>query len=379
MWIIKDESDYKELNKSGRSITYVSATCSLCNNEYSRVNKDNIKSGKTKCCRSCSAKNRVKHSPVGNQYGRYIAVKEISRNSLNKRMFEVFCTVCSQIIECELQSLLTDEYHRCLCYGESKRMAETKSLLEDSIDAYYWVGFLMADGHIGANNRIRLTLSDKDEQHLIKFNSFVNGSIPISRTRETFVTVSMMDNDYLPKLREKFNIDSRKTYNPCNIKGIDNDSLFLALVVGFIDGDGCIKKLHRRKDSSICIKIHANWIDNLNYMSSRIYNIFNLGESQKATITNSGYAYINFSNHKVVHALKRFVDSELSDVVLRRKWDLIDLSAGLRYDISSERKNRTKEMLSQGLSVSQIANVLGVSVSRISNIKKEFLVKGEVF
>ena len=45
----------------------------------------------------------------------------------------------------------------------------------------YWLGFIYADGYISkTENCIRITLSDKDEKHLLKFKEDIESESPIT-------------------------------------------------------------------------------------------------------------------------------------------------------------------------------------------------------
>lgn len=48
-----------------------------------------------------------------------------------------------------------------------------EKLLLDVPETYYWIGFILADGHISKNNRLVVTLSVKDKNHLIKLQKYL--------------------------------------------------------------------------------------------------------------------------------------------------------------------------------------------------------------
>ena len=50
-------------------------------------------------------------------------------------------------------------------------------LLEEKNEIYYWLGFLMADGHFSKLNDIKLAVSAKDLNHLEKFGKLINANI----------------------------------------------------------------------------------------------------------------------------------------------------------------------------------------------------------
>ena len=71
--------------------------------------------------------------------------------------------------------------------SESIRLCKSKARIYDDAldwllpDALYWIGFLYADGHIekSPRQRISLTLSEMDKEHLVKYSKFFGTNIPI--------------------------------------------------------------------------------------------------------------------------------------------------------------------------------------------------------
>lgn len=135
----------------------------------------------------------------------------------------------------------------------------------------------MADGCFTAR-RLHLGVAKKDLKHLKKFMNFVNSKNTITKTvgctktihyRLTITCVKV-----ITELRKKFNISNRKTYEPCDIKSIKNPELLFSLIVGFLDGDGCVSK-RPTNCYSISFVGHMNWLDNFCFMKAFVYNYFN--------------------------------------------------------------------------------------------------------
>jgi hypothetical protein len=53
--------------------------------------------------------------------------------------------------------------------SDFQRESNMKILLKDVTKSFYWIGFLIADGYINKSIRLKLTVSIKDLNHLIKF------------------------------------------------------------------------------------------------------------------------------------------------------------------------------------------------------------------
>jgi hypothetical protein len=208
-------------------------------------------------------------------------------------------------------------------------------LLGNTNEAYYWMGFLYADGYFNHDtNRVKLTLNEKDRNHLEKFARYISCENVCDYTWSGDRKVSevrVMDRFVFPRIVEKFLLKPKKTYNPPdNLLFLDTDEKFVAFFVGFIDADGYIKKESRPKKGNgitITIKVHSSWKRILQEMSDRIHGLSN-AISTKAIINKSGYAKVAISKKSVVMFL-RDKSVELNLPSLDRKWEL---TKGLTYE-----------------------------------------------
>ena len=229
-------------------------------------------------------------------------------------------------------------------------------LLDDTPEAYYWMGFLMADGCFHYN-RLLIALAFQDENLLIKFLNFLSCDNNIhSDNIKTVLTI--MDTYSVPLLRQKFDINKRKTYNPPkNILWMEDDLLY-SFIIGFIDGDGSILKQYRREDPILRIKIHSNWLNILNDITKFISDKAKV-PVVLARINNQGYANVNLANHVLLKSIKNKV-LELGLPYLKRKWSLIDINKINKMEKSKTLKSNIKKLLKTGLSVNEISNKLNV-------------------
>ncbi len=120
-------------------------------------------------------------------------------------------------------------------------------ILHDNPIVYYWIGFLFADGSINIKNKsLKLAISEKDSEHLIKFCEYFGLNYSYEKYRNSFDTISrnvrtdVMDKEIITLLINKFDFKKSKTYNPPNNLKIQNDDLFTSFLIGYIDGDGSI-------------------------------------------------------------------------------------------------------------------------------------------
>ena len=190
------------------------------------------------------------------------------------------------------------------------------NLMNETNEAYYWLGFIMADGHFTNNNQLQIKIGEKDINHLQLLSNFLGNSKRLNKPNliMNYKTIKLW-------LEENFKISNNKTYEPCDLTSLDGDKLF-SFIIGFIDGDGSIDKrgyLH--------IKCHSTWLNNLNLMVSFLTdNDFN-----KAIINSEGLAFISITKIKTMNDIKNKITS-LSLPILKRKWDRIKEPRKEKYE-----------------------------------------------
>lgn len=252
---------------------------------------------------------------------------------------------------------------------KNKKSSGIAKLLLDSPESYYWIGFLMADGHF-SQKRIKVHLASQDADHVYKFAQF------IEYTGDQTNCLIVMDSVSVPLIKTKFGISNQKTWTPCRI-ATKHDRLFISLLIGFIDGDGCIRRLHNRSDCSIDIKCHRSWMKNLQYMSERVAKILGL-EPVSARPTNSGYARLVLSDNRILKYLKKSaVDLHLP--FMRRKWEIVDEQRVSRTERAKENEGRVKDLLAEGERRTDIARLLGLTNGAITGIIKRLEKKNGLF
>lgn len=246
---------------------------------------------------------------------------------------------------------------RCSTQHSAKRKSDCSILLNESNESYYWMGFILADGHITNNNRLVVGLSIKDKEHLARLAVYLKSDIIEYKNK---CTLNIMDTESLSQIRTRFNINHNKTYNPPNLDvfNISEDKL-LSLFSGFIDGDGSIRNLYNRPDFNLQIKCHSSWLSILQLFADK----FLLG--YQAKINKQGYAYLVCGDSQILKNLKEKV-LPLNLPLLKRKWDIITNTFVSRVEISDNRILEVQKYLKMGYLQKEIYPIIKMSKGGLS-------------
>lgn len=250
----------------------------------------------------------------------------------------------------------------CSCKQATKRCADLSKLLENTPQAFYWIGFLLADGSF-VDGRLSFSLKKDDAEQIHKFGEFINytGSYGVSEKTES---IKCKDLDTVTQICEKFDIKASKTYNPPKSIIIFEESLVIALIAGFIDGDGNICNQTGRDDFKLRIKNHVSWLPILKEINNIIYP-----EKDVCKINSQGYAELQITNSKSLQELKKKV-LLLNLPIMSRKWDIIDLNFISKLTKAEETKLKVAELYKAGVKKKDIANQLGVSPATVTKYTK---------
>ena len=220
----------------------------------------------------------------------------------------------------------------------------------------------MADAHFYKRGAIKLHLAEADREQINKFRSFVHYT-----GKAKSCTMNAMNPPIVKAIREKFGISNRKTYEPCRINWIKNTDLLFALVVGMLDGDGNIR-LRRRAVSTIEMKLHGNWLNNLQFIEQFLYDYFDLEKINNvhlARLRKDGYAVLILSDRYLLACMRK-KSEELNLPVMERKWREVDRDFISPFRAYRERAPKILALVKQGLKHKVIAQMLGVSVAVVS-------------
>lgn len=257
---------------------------------------------------------------------------------------------CGNTFETWKSNVERGSVYSCGCVNRRAQKKLSK-LLDNSLESFYWIGFLFADGHFTDLGRIVLTLSSTDEGHLHNFNKFL-GSPGVVRVSEGKVTFAVNDVETVSKVMSEYGLCQNKTYNAPRLLKLSGGQR-TAFLIGFIDGDGSIQYQTGREDCRLSIKLHATWLKWLEDLMETCCHI-----------NAQGYAYGCIADNVKLKQLKRFVvENKLP--ALSRKWDKIDLERVGRTELSSMRKPLIFDMYESGCSVKDISDLLGMRLGTV--------------
>lgn len=292
------------------------------------------------------------------------------------------CEVCGKELHysCASAWRLAEKNHAlcksCASKKRIKRLNDLTILLKETPETYYWIGFLLADGHFDNGKRIVVGLSEHDRDHLEKFAKYIgyNGTFSlVKREPHNAVRLSAMDTEVVGKLCEKFSIKSNKTYNPPESLNWIPEDLFLCLLAGFIDGDGSIN------ESCIRIKVHISWLKLFKEFCKRL----NLSE-KNVSITKENYC-VFYINRCDANRLFKNIILNNSIPFLYRKWSNIIVNGDgkfLRGDFEGPKKANGTEKIIQlyksGFTTKQISEIVGKKEGAVLKIKSRYINKPDL-
>ena len=243
-------------------------------------------------------------------------------------------------------------------------------LLEDTPEAYYWIGYLLADGHF-YTDRIKFTQNGIDKISVENFKKYIEGTCDVKYDNKIDqASFSVMSVDVVPEIMKKFDIKSDKTYNPPSKEIFENMDIDLLayLFIGFVDGDGNVTKINN-SNCRLRIKVHSSWINILNILSERLFNT-----KKYSKINNQGYAQFVIGSYPILRDFKKKYFENIHFEPIHRKWDKIDSNFISNNEESKNKEEQIKELYITNYSVKDICKILnlkeGVVYKKIKKIKE---------
>lgn len=236
-------------------------------------------------------------------------------------------------------------------------------LLRETPEAYYWMGFITADGTVQHYNRtenwaLAIDLQRRDSAQLKLLSGYCTpySSCYIINSRYTHYRARITGGNLIDEICHKFDLKPRKTYNPPVIDfNSMSDELFLSYLVGLIDGDGNIAPERETVMPSIRIKLHHSWAEYLTAIDLRLSGL--TGAIPYGVKTNKhGYAIVNWGNWRTIRFLKIFTESAKLPV-LNRKWEVINSGMEIKTRGNGDVERMVSGLLADGFSLQEIVKM----------------------
>lgn len=268
-------------------------------NKLCRVCIEKIKNLNTKYVRNCPVCNKEINYNYKSDYS-----KAINKNTLCK-------SCCNNSGRFKIGHKLND------VYNNSENNID--SLLNETLESFYWLGFIIADGSF-YDNTFELNISKKDTEHLELFKQFLNSGKIIEKPSTNSVRLLIHDRHSVQKVIKKFGFIENKTYNPLNFDTffkIYNNNLILSLLIGIIDGDGHISRNSAANARSITITAHENWEN----FYKNLFDNLNI-EVYINRVKDTNCITIGMYKRKLLLTIYNFIINN-NIPHLKRKWDII--------------------------------------------------------
>lgn len=248
-------------------------------------------------------------------------------------------------------------------FGNYNKLSNIEKLLENTPVSFYWIGFLLADGHFSNEKDcfLSIRLHSKDKNHLELLSDFLEykSKDKLKKAKDGCFGFSCGDNVLIPKIMDKFGIKNRKTYNPPDNLPNFSKELMLALFIGFVDGDGNIRNHYKYKTAELRVTVHSSWLNILNQMIDIISDC--CGENiREAMIDTAGCANLSIAKSSILKFIKNKA-IEMNLPILTRKWNKIDLFYKNKRELGLEREKQILILKTSDFSIIEICKILKVT------------------
>jgi hypothetical protein len=237
-------------------------------------------------------------------------------------------------------------------FNESKNFGKYSKLMNlEDLETCYWIGFLLADGHIYKEMNIQMNLSISDSDHILRFKRHI-GDFPTYKS-ENIIRICISDVKLAKYLSDRFNWKSNKTKIPPILNNLSEKQMF-SLIIGFIDGDGSISS------KSIKVKCDISW---KNILQDFYYHL--TGDNKEFKITNCGCSIFYISKLETIFQIKELAE-KFKLPIMDRKWSKIK-----RRTLKQDKYEIVKNLLNSGSNFKEIKENTKFGDTLIYRVLKE--------
>jgi len=202
-----------------------------------------------------------------------------------------------------------------------QRQGDLSKLLDGTLESFYWLGYLAADGYIHESGHLMFSQGELDKASVYQFAEYVKSTVYEynevggynDKTRLVY-RVAVLDDVIGKQIRDMWGLQpgDKKTYKAITYSFLETKEQCQAFLVGFFDGDGSLKKTgHAGK-----IEVYSTWLDILTYLMQKCEF------ACVPKINKRGYADV-YINKIYMPTLYQFCkDNQIKPNT--RKWSLLD-------------------------------------------------------
>ena len=194
-----------------------------------------------------------------------------------------------------------------------------KLINNKSLETFYWIGFILADGSF-YNNRFEFGLKEDDTNVLEAFAKYIDFKGAIKHKDSTNSSRIQFNNKpSIERFMKEYGFNYDKTYNPCSFESFKNYSKeqITSLLIGIIDGDGNIQENGSTYANAITITAHKLWKSFYEGLLTYLEIPLHISEKE-----NDNCITIRICRREYCIALKQFIINN-NLFYFSRKWDII--------------------------------------------------------
>lgn len=279
----------------------------------------------------------------------------------------------------------------------------------DTPEAFYWAGFIAADGWVRSNSKLGyvlgISLSTKDLKHLERFKANINaeqlikvfvkagGKINGRKLPEREMCSIIISSKQIVKDLERFGIIQAKTYHLNIPDWLKQHSLAHHFLRGYIDGDGCFAIAKNKKQNphiTFCMRGTSEFLASFNEIMKN-HNVIERDRKESSPLVGKKYAAfdkIQYSGNNIISKMYNYLYKDAT-VYLERKEEIAKKSVEWMVYNGGKKKKKIKEnaikitpeelieLAKEHRSQAKIAELLGCSSANISLMTKKFSIRDE--
>lgn len=219
---------------------------------------------------------------------------------------------------------------------KTKYSCDHSFFLKETPEAFYWAGFIAADGCVLKRKKyntyiLKITLSKKDEKHLILFKKYIKSDHPI----KNYIVRNKNYNDSVSSEIQicskqifddlnRFNVVPRKTHIYSFPEWVKNHKYVNHFIRGYFDGDGSFSSYKQKNRNVAQFSFSVRGTESfLKDMYQIIDKNCNFKKINRKIQYSNGIAGIGYSGNNIVKNISNFLYKDAS-LYLTRKYKKIE-------------------------------------------------------